>query len=142
MPKILSPSRSTKALIGIALIWGAATAAEAQRVRDQNWVAWHEATNGSVYYYDPASIRRDGQVRTVTERIVWSLDGLKQVEEAWPGARYQVKVHSVDCSRETRRMLGWKTFDGTDRLIDEAGEGAEYPITGSFEKLRNIVCTS
>jgi hypothetical protein len=67
------------------------------------WVEYVKFRNGDTFYYDPASIKRDGHLRRV-----WAIENLEQ-REKYGALSYRLRWE-FDCKKERVRYLSFATF--------------------------------
>ena len=116
-------------LVGLMMLAGSAWA---------DWVLFSE-TDTSTFYYDPATIRKDGHIRRV-----WELNNLrKRHKDGEMSRRYRVEY---DCKKERMKFLGLTEHSepmasGTVlRTLGEDKDWREVPPGTVLETMFKIVC--
>ena len=105
------------------------------------WAEWvfYSETDTSTFYYDPATIKKDGHIRRV-----WELNNLrKRHKEGEMSRRYRVEY---DCKQERMKFLGLSEHSepmaGGEVLktLGEDKEWREVPPNTPLEITFKIVC--
>jgi hypothetical protein len=104
------------------------------------WVLFSE-TDTSTFYYDPATIRKDGHIRRV-----WQLGDLStRHKDGEMSSRYRVEY---DCKQERMKFLGLTTHSepmasGTVlKTLGESKDWNEVPPRTVLEIIFKIVCAN
>ncbi len=104
------------------------------------WVFYAESDTGTSYY-DPATIRKDGNMRRV-----WELQDLRKRHNDGEMSR-RIRVE-YDCKQERMRYLGHSEHSETmagGKVLKIAGESTDWigiaPGT-VVERMLNLVCTT
>ena len=105
------------------------------------WAEWVKVANTDLidYYIDPASIRKDGNLR-----IVWELQNLKQRHK--DGELSRRGRNEYDCKQERIKTLSFSFHSeamgsGTTLLSDSnEGEWDHIPPGSVSERVLKIVC--
>ena len=103
------------------------------------WVKYDENERG-IFYFDPATIRKDGNLRKAWE----SIDHKNPGESGERSARLLIEY---DCKKERYRRLSGFLFSGPmvsgDILVSSSAPGAwDYPPPGTpAETILKLVCS-
>ena len=105
------------------------------------WAEWvfYAETDTSTFYFDPATIRKDGHIRRVWELI----DLRKRHNDGEMSRRYRVEY---DCKQERMRYLGISEHSETmagGKVLTIAGESTVWDgiAPGTVvERMLNLVC--
>lgn len=101
------------------------------------WVALLETANGGSTYYDPASIRRGGELVRVRLRALPGSD-------SQTGVREFLAEESIDCARRTTTTLSLSASMHDGSSIDVPQDGKADPINPNtpVAALFDVVCTA
>jgi len=105
------------------------------------WAEWvmYSETDRTTFYYDPATIRKDGHIRKV-----WQLSDLKKRHK--DGEMSRRMRTEFDCKQERMRYLGLSEHSESmagGAVLITVGEDNEWrviPPDTSLEDIFNIVC--
>ena len=105
------------------------------------WAEWVKVSENvrSVYYIDPATIRRDGNLRRV-----WEIEDLK--ERGKGGEMSRRSLNEYDCKEERSRILSISAHSdpmaGGKTLLDysEPGKWGYHPPETSGQEVMQFVC--
>ena len=107
------------------------------------WAEWvfYSETDRSTFYYDPATIRKDGHIRRV-----WELNDLrKRHKDGEMSRRYRAEY---DCKQERMRYLGLSEHSepmAAGKLLNTFGEDKDWrevPPGTVLETILKIVCAT
>jgi hypothetical protein len=105
------------------------------------WAEWvmYDQTDTNTFYYDPATIRKDGHIRRV-----WKIQDLrKRSQTGFMSARTR---EEFDCKQERMRYLGLSEHSepmAGGKTLNTWGEDKDWrevPPGTSLETIFNIVC--
>jgi len=102
------------------------------------WVMYHK-DESITFYFDPATIRKDGNIRRV-----WVLQDLSKRQDG--GVMSRRIRHEYDCKQERFRHLGFSAHSepmaGGELLVmgDEHKVWTDVPPSTAIEIILNIVC--
>jgi hypothetical protein len=106
------------------------------------WAEWVELneTEDTTFFYDPDTIRKDGNMRRV-----WRLQNLKQLNENGVMSR-RIRVE-YDCKQERFRILDLTSHSepmarGTIVFNDVSGEWTGIPPRTGAAIMLNLVCSN
>ena len=105
------------------------------------WAEWVKVseTDNSVFYIDPATIRKDGNLRRV-----WQVTDLKQRENE--GGMSSRVLYEHDCKEERSRILSLSTHSDpmaggkTLASYDATGKWTHMPPGTPVQTIMRIVC--